>query len=49
MSVTVKHLPERLSPTYRNRVRNLSPRNRNQGVHHLPESHTVQTSASTVK
>ena len=30
-----------LSPTYRNRVRNLSPRNRNQGVQHLPDSHTA--------
>ncbi len=28
--------------SYRNRVRNLSPRNQNQGVKHLPGSHTPQ-------
>src|SRR5207302_8274842 len=28
---SVAHLPEPLSTSYRNRVRNLSPRNRNQG------------------
>ncbi len=39
-STGVAHLPERLSPTYRNRVHKLSPRNRNQGVQHEPESHT---------
>ena len=35
------NVPELLSPTYRNRVRNLSPRNRNSGVQHLPGSHTL--------
>ena len=30
-----------VSPTYRNRVRKLSPRNRNQCVQHLPGSHTA--------
>ena len=34
---SVAHLPEQLSPTYRNRVHNLSPRNRNPGVKHEPE------------
>jgi hypothetical protein len=38
---SVAHLPELLSASYRNRVRNLSPRNRNQGVHDQPESHIV--------
>ena len=37
---SVAHLPEPLSASYRNRVRKLSPRNRNQGVHDQPESHT---------
>jgi len=36
---SVAHLPELLSASYRNRVRKLSPRNRNQGVHDQPESH----------
>jgi hypothetical protein len=36
----VAHLPELLSPSYRNRVRNLSPRNRNRCVKHQPEPHT---------
>jgi hypothetical protein len=36
----VAHLPEPLSAGYRNRVRTLSPRNRNQGVQHLPGPHT---------
>ena len=40
-SESVAHLPERLSPTYRNRVRNLSPRNRNPGVKHEPEKHST--------
>ena len=40
---SVAHLPELLSPTYRNRVRKLSPRNRNQGVQHLPDSHIRRT------
>jgi hypothetical protein len=48
MSVSVNHLPERLSPTYRNRVHNLSPRNRNPNVKHEPEIHTRATE-STVK
>jgi hypothetical protein len=39
LSGSVAHLPERLSPTYRNRVRNLSPRNRNPNVKHEPEKH----------
>ena len=39
LSVTVAHLPKRLSPTYRNRVHNLSPRNRNKSVKHEPEKH----------
>jgi hypothetical protein len=34
-------VPELLSPTYRNRVRTLSPRNRNSGVQHLPGSHNA--------
>jgi hypothetical protein len=37
--VTVAHLPERPSPTYRNRVHNLSPRNRNESVKHEPNKH----------
>jgi hypothetical protein len=36
---SVAQVPELLSPTYRNRVRNLSPGNRNSGVKHLPGSH----------
>jgi hypothetical protein len=32
--------PELLSRTYRNRVRNLSPGNRNSGVQHLPGPHS---------
>ena len=32
--------PELLSRSYRNRVRKLSPGNQNQGVKHLPGSHT---------
>jgi hypothetical protein len=36
--------PELLSPTYRNRVRNLSPRNRNSGVKHVPGSHSSRRS-----
>ena len=36
---SVAHLPELLSPSYRNRVRKLSPRKRNQGVQHRPDSH----------
>jgi hypothetical protein len=36
---SVVHLPELLPPSYRNRARNLSPRNRNQDVHDQPESH----------
>jgi hypothetical protein len=32
--------PELLSPSYRNRVRKLSPGNQNRGVKHLPGSHT---------
>ena len=31
--------PELLSPSYRNHVRKLSPRNQNRGVKHLPGSH----------
>jgi hypothetical protein len=34
------NVPELASPTYRNRVRNLSSGNRNSGVQHLPGSHT---------
>lgn len=41
LSASVAHLPERLSPTYRNRVHNLSPRNRNESVKHEPEKHTL--------
>gem|GEM_PF-6373067 len=37
---SVAHLPELLSASYRNRVRKLSPRNRNQRVQHLPGPHT---------
>jgi len=37
---SVTHLPELLSPTYRNRVPKLSPKNRNRRVHHEPDSHT---------
>ncbi len=37
---SVAHLPELLSASYRNRVRKLSPGNQNQGVRHLPGSHT---------
>src|SRR5690242_4623376 len=36
---SVAQLPELLSASYRNRVRKLSPRNRNQCVQHLPGSH----------
>src|SRR5436305_751747 len=36
---SVAHLPELLSASHQNRVRKLSPRNRNQGVHDQPESH----------
>ena len=36
---SVVKVPELLSPTYRNRVRKLSPGNRNSGVQHLPGSH----------
>jgi hypothetical protein len=32
--------PELLSPSYRNRVRKLSPRNQNRDVKHLPGWHT---------
>ena len=39
---SVAQLPEPLSASYRNRVRNLSPRNQNHGVKHLPGSHSVQ-------
>ena len=39
---SVAHKPELLSPSYRNRVRKLSPRNQNQGVQHLPGSHSQQ-------
>jgi hypothetical protein len=35
----VTHLPDRMSHRNRNRVHNLSPRNRNQRVQHLPGSH----------
>ena len=35
--------PELLSPSYRNRVRKLSPRNQNRGVKHLPGSHKVKS------
>jgi len=42
LSLSVAHLPERLSPTYRNRVQNLSPRNRNPDVKHEPEKHTAK-------
>jgi hypothetical protein len=37
---SVAHRPELPSATYRNRVRNLSTSNQNQGVKHLPGSHT---------
>ena len=47
--MTVRHLPERLSPTYRNRVRNLSTRNRNQGVKHEPEFHTASWAPKATK
>jgi hypothetical protein len=43
---SVVNVPELLSPTYRNRVRKLSPRNRNSGVKDLPGSHTVQRAIS---
>uniref|UniRef100_UPI001CA49814 hypothetical protein n=1 Tax=Mycobacterium marinum TaxID=1781 RepID=UPI001CA49814 len=36
----VKHLPELLSHTYRNRVPKPSNSNRNPSVKHEPESHT---------
>jgi hypothetical protein len=36
---SVVDLPELLPVSYRNRVLNLSPRDRNQGVQHLPGSH----------
>ena len=36
---SVAQLPELLSASYRNRVRNLSPRNQNHGVKHLPGQH----------
>ena len=39
---SVAYLPELLSPSSRNRVLNLSPRNRNRGVQHLPGSHTTR-------
>ena len=48
VSVTVSHLPEPLSPTYRNRVRNPSARNRNQGGHHLPVSRIWNKAGSAV-
>jgi hypothetical protein len=35
------NVPELLSPTYRNRARKPSPRNRNSGVKHLPGSHIL--------
>ncbi len=38
---SVAHLPELLSPSYRNHVRKLSPGNQNQGVQHLPGSHSL--------
>src|SRR5215471_19118816 len=38
-----------VSASYRNRVRKLSPRNRNQGVHDQPESHTQQQVALLAK
>ena len=37
---SVAHLPELPSASYRNRVRKLSPGNRNHGVQHLPDSHS---------
>jgi hypothetical protein len=39
---SVARLPELLSATYRNRVRKLSPKSRNQGVKHLPGSHSAR-------
>ena len=45
---SVAHLPELLSASYRNRVRKLSPRNRNQGVHDQPESHTAWPAAPRI-
>jgi hypothetical protein len=35
----VRDLPELVSPTYRNRARKVSPRNRTRGVKHEPEPH----------
>ena len=46
---SVAHLPELLSASYRNRVRNLSPRNRNQDVHDQPESHSLVLPGATVE
>src|SRR5262249_57098023 len=38
---SVAHQPELLSPTYRNRVRNLSPSNRTRSVQHQQGSHRL--------
>ena len=42
---SVAHLPELLSRTHRNRVRKLSPGNRNSDVHDQPDSHIGSLSA----
>jgi hypothetical protein len=42
---SVARQPELLSASYRNRVRNLSPGNQNQGVKHLPGQHSRDSTA----
>jgi len=46
---SVVKVPELLSRTYRNRVRELSPGNRNSGVQHLPGPHTSMASYCCTK